>query len=114
MSVSQSDFCQSDMQSCVSQSVNCQSVDLSVVNQYSSGVCSKMPRYQVGTVSAYTPILQPGAVSFNTPHGIPYPGGISFFLSFFLSCFLFLFLSFFFCFSETEIAKDYGMKSELL
>ena len=52
---------------------------------YSSEVCSKISRYQVGTVSAYTPVLQPAAVSFNTPRGIPYTGGISFILSFLFS-----------------------------
>ena len=75
-----------------------------VPNKYSSGVCSKIPRYQVGTVSAYTPILQPAAVLFNTLHVIPHTGGISLFVSLFVS---------FFCFSETEIAKNHGMKSVL-
>ena len=34
----------------------------------------------MGTVLAYTPILQPALASFNTPHGIPYMGSISFIL----------------------------------
>ena len=54
----------------------------------------------MGAVSAYTPILQPVAVSIKTPSNIPYTGGISFF--YFLS------------FPEAEIAKNHGMKSVLI